>query len=221
MQMHKQYNPYHLYGGVFIPHHLLSSNKLSAGAKLLYALLAARIDGRGETLLNISWAAAELGAEEHEVLRLMNELDTGHLISTQRHVLGTEFIRCFFPRPAWLDGEETRFRRESSDTAVIENSRTMNQGSARPARLRDAAILPTEAQSIASAFEHKEGGRSCSPRSCHSKETCVRWAIFCKEKLHHPIRNEFRLAQKLHHTGEQDEEISLWLEEQEREEEAA
>jgi hypothetical protein len=219
--MQQHYNPYHLYGGIFVPHHLLSSVKLSAGAKLLYSLLAARADSRGETLLNISWAAAALGTEEHQVLRLMNELDTLHLIGTQRHVLGTEFIRCFFPLPAWLDAKPAHTGSEPPSTAPVERSGSLDQAPAPLTRLRAAIPRSKQAQAGTSPTRHRNSETSASSRSCHSKETCVKWAIFCKERLHHPIRNEFRLAQKLHRTGEQDEEISLWLEEQEREQQAA
>jgi transposase len=57
---------------------------------------------RGEVLLNVALMNAELGEEEHNIFRLMNELDTGGFIRTERHPAGTQFIRCFFPQPAWL-----------------------------------------------------------------------------------------------------------------------
>jgi hypothetical protein len=79
--MNHHYNPYHVHGGVFVPHYLLSSGEISHGAKLVYALLAQGADRRGEALLNVQLLAAEMGEKEEQVFRFMNELDVARLVA--------------------------------------------------------------------------------------------------------------------------------------------
>lgn len=203
--MNHHYNPYHVHGGVFVPHYLLSSAEISPGAKLVYALLAQSADRRGEALLNARLLAAEMGEREEQVFRFTNELDVAGLIRTQRHPAGTEFVRCFFTRPAWV--EEGR-PRGAGDPAGPSDSRKPDTPLAPVADLR-----PGHQQNEQRGGSRRQRRRhdQSQPQSRFSRETCVNYALACRQ-AGQPIHNPFAFANKIYTTGEQDAEIAFWQE---------
>lgn len=207
--MSTHYNPYHLHGGVFVPHYLLSSSGLSHGAKLLYALLASKADSRGEVLLNVALMTAELGEEEYNVFRLMNELDIGGFIHTERHPAGTQFIRCFFPQPAWLMNSNVSAQRHE----LLSSAAQKQQARSVPTPSSEVLDVPgQENQEMVEAGTQTQFNLNvmCGVKSRYSFEQCYKYVLACQQVGQH-IKSPYRLAKALHRTGEQDEEIALFL----------
>lgn len=95
-------NPYLMHCGVFLPYYLLSNPHISHGAKLTYRLLIEKISAQGETLTSIPILANAIADDEHSVLGFITELERAKYIKVQRHSADPKFIRCYFPRPAWV-----------------------------------------------------------------------------------------------------------------------
>jgi hypothetical protein len=207
--MSKHYNPYHLHSGVFVPHYLLSSSGMSHGAKLLYALLASKADSRGEVLLNVALMIAELGEEEHNVFRLMNELDTGRFIHTERHPAGTRFVRCFFPQPAWLtnSGAPAQSHKLSPMASQKPSAHSLPTPSV---ELLDAPGQPKQEKIETVTQHHFSTDVMCETKSRYSFGECYKYVLACQQ-VGQRIKSPYRLAKALHKTGEQDEEIALFL----------
>lgn len=203
--MNNHYNPYHVHGGVFVPHYLLSSNEISAGAKLVYALLAQGADRRGEALLNARLLAAETGEGEEQVFRFMNELDVAGLIRTQRHPAGAEFVRCFFTRPAWA--EEGRQPGESNQAGPA----AQNKSDLPRATVADFTLSHQQHTTKGNTRRQRRRHDQSQPQSRFSRETCVNYALACRD-AGQPIHNPFAFANKIYTTGEQDAEIAFWQE---------
>jgi hypothetical protein len=202
--MNHHYNPYHVHGGVFVPHYLLSSGEISPGAKLVYALLAQSADRRGEALLNVQLLAAEMGEREEQVFRFMNELDVARLVRTQRHPAGTEFVRCFFNRPAWI--EEGRQSGENNSVGPS----TSKKFDATAASVAEFTLSQQHASRGGVRRQRRRHDQS-QPQSRFSRETCVNYALACRQ-AGQPIHNPFAFANKIYTTGEQDAEIAFWQE---------
>src|SRR5215210_1716859 len=94
-------NPYDTFAGVFVPHFVLSSRRVSPAAKILYALLASGADVRGETLLNPVLLVAKMGVGEGGVLKLVDELVNARLIKVRQDPACAEFLSCLFLPDAW------------------------------------------------------------------------------------------------------------------------
>lgn len=116
------HHPYDTFGGVFVPHFLLSSRRISLGAKLLYALLATRIDLRGESLLNHDLLACEMGVAEAVVLSLSDELSAAGVIQIWQDPAGTKTLRCQFPPGVWQREEEEPERQLSESLKAETNT---------------------------------------------------------------------------------------------------
>ena len=203
--MNHHYNPYHVHGGVFVPHYLLSSSDLSAGAKLVYALLAQGADRRGEALLNARLLAAETGEGEEQVFRFMNELDVVGLVRTHRHPAGTEFVRCFFTRPAWIEGVGKAA--ESNPVGPSDCAKPATP----PASVADFTPGQRPQEPKGGSRRQRRRHDQSQPESRFSRETCVDYALACRQ-AGQPIHNPFAFANKIYTTGEQDAEIAFWQE---------
>jgi hypothetical protein len=130
-------NPYLIHSGIFMPHYLLSNPHISHGAKLIYRLLIEKIDHKGETLASIPILANAIADEEQSVLGFITELERTKYIKVQRHPADTKFIRCYFPRPAWVKPNDAKQRRTNRD-----NKRRADQPKVKPAsrHSRDTCI---------------------------------------------------------------------------------
>ena len=212
--MNHHYNPYHVHGGVFVPHYLLASNGISAGAKLVYALLAQGADRRGEALLNARLLAAETGEREEQVFRFMNELDVARLVRTQRHPAGTEFVRCFFTRPAWIE----EGRRPGAVKSISQSN--SDKPATPPAPVADFKLGQQQHEPKGGARRQRRRHDQSQPQSRFSRETCVNYALACRQ-AGQPIHNPFAFANKIYTTGEQDAEIAFWQESQRQQDQVA
>jgi hypothetical protein len=89
-------NPTVLVDSMFVSHLLLSDDRLSALAKLLYVFLDGQASPRGEVVPDVAYISKVLGAEGHAVYRALNELDQHDYFTTRRSNSGTEFVHCRF-----------------------------------------------------------------------------------------------------------------------------
>lgn len=99
-----QFNVFHHFAGCFVPYGLLSFKKLSAGAKICYAVLAQQTNVRGIAQLNLPMLASSIGESEGNIVRYLTELEEATLIESSRGNVNKEDVRIFFPRHPWLMG---------------------------------------------------------------------------------------------------------------------
>ena len=159
--------------------------------------------------------AAALGEDEGELSRHLMELEEVGLIRVSRGNVSTEDIRVFFPPHPWIAGIEQPSQGGSSQIARSE--------AAPPSRLpQDAApltqtsLLPASPTAGVEARPNGRGrrrGRSRRPpQSKHAFEVCLQFVTYQKEVLRHDhIWNVTGLARHVHLSGEQDDEVDVWL----------
>ena len=204
-------NPYYTYAGVFVPHRLLSARRLSHGAKLIYALLASRADLRGVSLLNPTLLAVETGESEEGVSALVGELESARMIKLQHDPAGTEFMHCHFPRK---DRQAGRLPGAGGSDQTTQALKPL------PRLLK----ITEPAKGDGGQNNHGPGARANQPESTRpddactdykpgsrfTKQQCIEYAKARKEKGQ-DIKNPCALGTELWKSGEQDEEIMLWL----------
>lgn len=201
-----------------MPHGLLSIRKLSAGAKVCYAALAQQANARGITQLNLPMLASSIGESEANVVRYLIDLEEAGLIESSRGNVNKEDVRISFPRHPW------QARHAESEHAQPASSldQLFNESQPQLFAVESSSSHPTEGQA---AMNKRSSPASKSrkrkrwfgrPRSRHSLETCLRFITYQKEVLgRRGIYDPAGLAESIYHTGQQDEEVSDWLAEQE------
>lgn len=80
METGKQFNPYRLFIGSFIPNCLMSFAGISQGAKLVWARLAQYAGEKGEAFPAIETLAREVGSEKRQCIRYLKELEKNNFI---------------------------------------------------------------------------------------------------------------------------------------------
>ena len=188
--------------GVFVARWLLSRAELSPGAKLVYALLAQKVNAGGAVRLNLCDLAGEVGVEEQQVATLLLELEERDLIGIQSHPVGANFLRCFLLYHPWMVYSGSSM----AGGALASQTNANVPGTSRRMRNSERSRRPGAREGSARA----ESGRAGPPQSKYDYETALqyaRWRIRAGEG----IENEYALARYLHRTGEQDDEIALML----------
>jgi hypothetical protein len=199
-------NPSVLFDGLFVSYYLLSDDKLSALAKLVYVFLAGQSSPRGEVVPDVAFISKVLGAEGHAVYRALNELDQHDYFTTRRSSGGTEFIHCRFVPPPWLKTPAQR----TDDEAFYSQRRERRQ------RGRKATKPPQPQPSSAAVVDISEGqGRGSSRRrgSEFPREVCLEWGYHCERRGDHFERGVEYFAGWVYKFGEQDDDIRRWLRE--------
>jgi hypothetical protein len=110
---------------------------------------------------------------------------------TQRHSLGIEFVRCAFPslRQVMVGSAAPAPKGDSIIKAV------KSVGSTRPGR---------KARASAARAAHE------GPQSRHTREECTSYALAC-EAARQDIRSPFGFGLSLFRSGNQDDEVELFL----------
>lgn len=196
-------NPTVLVDGLFVNFYLLSDDRLSALAKLLYVFLAGQASPRGEVVPDIPFISKVLGAEGHAVYRALNELDQHDYFTTRRSGSGTEFVHCRFVTPAWLKTPAQR----ADDEAVYSRRREgRRRGRGKSQRQQE----PPRAEVLDIG-----GGQGCPGSRRRSSEfpleVCREWALHCERRGDEFPRGVEYFAGWLWKFGKQDEDIRRWL----------
>lgn len=216
--MKRQFNVYHFFAGAFVPAWLLSRQEVEAGAKLAYALLAQQANSSGVTQLNFQMQGMALGDPDGQLARHLMELEEVGLIQVSRGNVHLEDIRVFFPRHWWMVGIEQPPQGGTTQPPMPEAAALPQLFPEDPA-LAQVSLLPAHPAAVADVRQTGRGGRSRrrrrQPQSKHAFEVCLRFVTYQKEVLRHDhIWNVTGLARHLHLSGEQDDEIDVWLAEQ-------
>jgi predicted transcriptional regulator len=213
-----QFNVFHQFAGCFMPHGLLSIRKLSAGAKVCYAALAQQANARGMTQLNLPLLASSIGESEANVVRYLIELEEAGLIESSRGNVNKEDVRFSFPRHPWqaIRSESERAQPASSLDRLFNESQPQLFAVESPLTQAMEGQAATNKKSSPSSKSRRRKRWFGRPRSCHSLETCLRFITYQKEVLgRRGIYDPVGLAESIYHTGQQDEEVSDWVAEQE------
>lgn len=212
--MKESFNIYHHFAGVFLPSWLHSLSGISAGAKLTYAVLAQQANSSGTTQLNFRMLEGALGESEGQIARYLLELERVNLIHAKRGNVNTEDVRIFFPQHEWYSGSIE----PSCDSFTPLTSRASGENQPRLfAAERGETQTPvdqiTTGLKPASPFRKRKRKRWFGrPRSRHTLETCLGFITYQKEVLgRRRIYDPEGLAESIFHTGEQDDEIDVWL----------
>jgi hypothetical protein len=213
-----QFNVFHQFAGCFVPHGLLSMKNLSAGVKLCYAVLAQQANARGATQLNLPLLAASIGESERFAVRYLVELEESGLIESALGNVNKEDVRISFPRHPW----QTQNAASVQATTAGQVAQVSEEAQPRLFAVESAFPQPAtegrESSAKKSAPPPKSKRRKRwfgRPRSRHSFETCLKFVTYQKEVLgRRGIYDPQGLAESLHHTASQDDEISDWLDEQ-------
>ncbi|MBA3241428.1 MAG: hypothetical protein H0T60_09425 [Acidobacteria bacterium] len=83
--------------GVFIPLWLIARPEIGHGAKLLYVLLAQKAGVKGIARAFIPALATELGDDEAQIYKYLNELESRGLVEVRRQDAEAEILHCAFP----------------------------------------------------------------------------------------------------------------------------
>ncbi len=170
---------------------MLSPHRVSLGAKVLYALLAAGADLRGEAILNPLHLAAKLGVDAAAIGGLAHELGRAGLIKVRHDPAGTDFLSCYFPPNAWQKICPASPLDEKESHAATSSSSIITATVSSPA-------LPSFAVT-ASRF---------------SKEVCIEFAK-ARQQTEGKIVNPYALGTTMAKTTDYDEQIALWLQSKE------
>ncbi|MFL6335895.1 MAG: helix-turn-helix domain-containing protein [Pyrinomonadaceae bacterium] len=197
-------NPTVLVDGLFVSHLLLSDDRLSALAKLLYVFLAQQASPRGEVVPDVAYISKVLGAEGHAVYRALNELDQHDYFSTRRSGSGTEFVHCRFVTPSWLKTPAQKI----DDEAYYARRREGRK------RGRGKSQKQQEQTPQAEVVDINEGqGRTGTRRrgSEFPLEVCREWALHCERRGDHFRDGVDHFAGWLWKFAKQDHDIRKWL----------
>jgi hypothetical protein len=213
-----QFNVFHQFAGCFVPHGLLSLRNLSAGAKVCYAVLAQQANARGTAQLNLPLLAASVGESERVAVRYLVELEESCLIESARGNVNKEDVRISFPHHPWLTRNAGPVQTTTANSLVQAAEETqprlfaVESAFQQQAADAQAGAVKKSAPSPKSKRRKRWFGR---PRSRHSFETCLKFVLYQKEVLgRRGIYDPEGLAESLHHTASQDDEISDWVDEQ-------
>jgi hypothetical protein len=200
-------NPSVLFDGLFVNYYLLSDDRLSALAKLVYVFLAGQASPRGEVVPDVPFIARALGAEGHQVYEALNQLEQRDYFTTRRSSGGTEFIHCRFVTSPWLKSPAQR----ADDEAFYSRRRERRQRGRKPQRRQNQAAR-------AEVFDIGRERRGPSRRrgSEFPLEVCREWALHCERRGDEFPRGVEYFAGWLYKFGEQDEDIRRWLRENPR-----
>jgi hypothetical protein len=196
-------NPTVLVDGLFVNFYLLSDDRLSALAKLLYVFLAGQASPRGEVVPDIPFISKVLGAEGHTVYRALNELDQHDYFTTRRSNSGTEYVHCRFVAPPWLKTPAQR----SDDEAFYSRRR---EGRRRGRGKSQTRHEPPPAEVV----DISEGQGRSGPRrrgSAFPLEVCKEWALHCERRGDEFPRGVDYFSGWLWKFGKQDHDIRKWL----------
>jgi hypothetical protein len=216
-----QFNVYYFFAGSFVPSWLLSRQEIGSGAKLTYALLAQQANSSGFTQLNFQMQAVALGEDEGQLARHLMELEEVGLIRVSRGNVHTEDIRVFFPLHFWMAGLEQQPQGGATQLAATKTTALAQrpQEGAGPAQPPLLLLRPAAAGADVGGGREGRGQRrrrrsAQPPQSKHAFEVCLRFVTYQKEVLRHDhIRSVMGLARHIHLSGEQDDEIDVWLSE--------
>ena len=218
MKESSQFNVFHQFAGCFVPHGLLSIRNLSAGAKICYAVLAQQSNARGIAQLNLLLLATSIGESERIAVRYLVELEESGLIESARGNVNKEDVRISFPRHPWLTRNTASAQAINARPVAQPVEETQPQlfaiESAFPQPSTEGQLGATAKPPSSSRSKRKKRwfGR---PRSRHSFETCFKFVMYQKEVLgRRSIYDPEGLAESLHHTASQDDEIAEWVDEQ-------
>lgn len=197
-------NPTVLYDGLFLSFYLLSDDKLSALAKLVYVFLAGQASPRAEVVPDVPFLARVLGAEGHAVYRALNELEQGDYFTTRRSSSGTEFVHCRFVTPTWL-----KTPAQKTDDEAFYSRRREGRKRGRSKMQKHQEQMPQ-----AEVVDISDGqGRGSSKRrgSRFPLEVCKEWGLHCERRGDRFPRGVDYFAGWLWKFGKQDEDIRRWL----------
>jgi hypothetical protein len=215
----ESFNVYHFFAGAFVPSWLLSRQEVGAGAKLTYAMLAQQANSSGFTQLNFRMQGAALGEDEGQLARHLMELEKVGLIQVSRGNVYTEDIRVFFPPHHWMTGLGSQPQMSAVQAVASEAvaSAQNSTGGAAPAQAPLSPIRSAAGTDVPTGGREGRGRRRRKhpPQSKHTLGVCLQFVTYQKEVLHHDhIFNPIGLAQHIHLSGEQDDEIDAWIAEQ-------
>ncbi len=218
MKEHSQFNVFHQFAGCFVPYGLLLLRKLSASAKICYAMLAQQANASGTAHLNLPMLAAYLGESERNIVRYLTELEESSLIEPSRVNVNNEDVRISFSRHPWL----TEYAQPSHNSRLSSSAYTTKEDqpqffaveSALPETSLDGQVL-TDKKTAQSSRQRRKRRWFGRPRSRHTLETCFSFITYQKEVLgRRRIYDPEGLAESIYHTGNQDDEIDDYLVEQ-------
>jgi hypothetical protein len=166
--MNHIYNPMLVLRGVFIPLWLLVRPEVEHGAKLVYSLLAQRVNPKGVSRIYVPALATELGDEESAITNHISELESYRLIEIRKQHTDPDVLQCIFREHFWM--------------GLVQHHNGNGE----------------------------QSSKAHGPKSRHSREACLRYAK-AKQNAGEEIRNVYALATHFYKTGDQDEEIGIFL----------
>jgi hypothetical protein len=211
------FNVYHFFAGAFVPFWLLSRQEIGPGAKLTYAAMAQQANSRGAVQLHFRVQATALGEDEGQLSHHLMELEEVGLIQVSRGNVSQEDIRVFFPPHPWMTGLEQPPQAVAPEPTMAEAAVPQRLFPEAVSRARTSLLprLAAGAEAKPNSRGRRRGKGRRQPQSKHSFAVCLQFVAYQKEVLHHDhIWNATGLARHLHLSGEQDEEIDVWLTDQ-------
>ncbi len=228
-----------IFGGVYLPAALTRCSMVSAFAKLLFAHLAQNADSHNLVQLNFLFSVSELGfLDERELIETLDELESFGMILVQRGNSNSELVVITL-MPDFteiLRQREAKGRRKKR----VRHSATFDLKHTQSGKLpeHNQIGIPSDLRAISQSlsnfgsavkespgtmqselFPAQEGepfiGRKSNrkqPRSRHTLQDCWNFAQYQRqlngaEKI--PTPDRFAVA--LYTTGQQDDEIDLFL----------
>lgn len=129
---HDSFNPHFLHSGVFVPHYILSSKRISHGAKLVHQILAGRANTSGRILSRVDSLALEIGEENDKVLEYLHELEKTEHIKILWRSPNSNLLRFSFTRPNWIKGKNVKKRgRATQGRATVQQYEARSKHSRR------------------------------------------------------------------------------------------
>jgi hypothetical protein len=181
-------------------------------------VLAQQANARGTAQLNLPLLAASVGESERVAVRYLVELEESCLIESARGNVNKEDVRISFPHHPWLTRNAGPVQTTTANSLVQAAEETqprlfaVESAFQQQAADAQAGAVKKSAPSPKSKRRKRWFGR---PRSRHSFETCLKFVLYQKEVLgRRGIYDPEGLAESLHHTASQDDEISDWVDEQ-------
>ena len=173
-------NPATIYDGLFVSFYLLSDNRISAMAKLLYVFLAGQANGRGEAIPDVSFTARILGAHEHQIYEALNQLEQNKYFTTRRNRVGTQFVHCRFVPPPWLKTPEPELH--DNDFGGRQSRHSSPTAKTKAGEKQSTSTPVVDFSREGKKISRRNGKGEWSPRSAYPFEVCLEWARHCERR---------------------------------------
>jgi hypothetical protein len=195
--------------GTFVSHWLLVRTEISHGAKLTYAKLAHKVDGRGIVRPDLAKIAAHLGNEVQHLMLFLIELEKVGLIEIQSPLFGPGSLCCSLPNHPWMDNSEPGKTNGPHDSAAP-NEQPKPNGHPRDSNSKRQTNKFKRAEDATPGDRKSDDRQVSRPLSRFPYEICLEHAVK-KREAGERVRSVTGLANHFYWTGEQDEEIAARL----------